>query len=47
MSGGAKLCMRAFKMLATVGAAVIIVWTTKNWKEVTPNWEDITDNWEG
>jgi len=46
MSGGAKLCMRAFKMLATVGAAVII-WTTYNWEDVTPNWEDITDMWEG
>ena len=47
MSGGAKLAMRAFKLLATVGAAVIIVWTTKVWEEVTPEWQEITDSWEG
>jgi hypothetical protein len=44
MSGGAKLCMRAFKMLATTGA---VVWTLLNWESITANWEDISDLWEG
>jgi len=46
MSGGAKLAMRAFKLLATVAAGAII-WTTMNWESITANWEDISDNWEG
>ena len=44
MSGGAKLCMRAFKMLATTGA---VIWTLLAWENISANWEDISDEWGG
>lgn len=45
MSGGAKLAMRAFKLLAKAGGTII--WTQLNWEDISANWEDISDLWEG
>lgn len=48
MSGGAKLCMRAFKLLAKAGAGgwpaglVWELWTFENWEDsISLNWEDL------